>query len=385
MRTLVAHLAAVTILVAATTIGLSDNAAVASTRYVDLGEISGVLDAYAVDVNDHGLVIGTSRKNPDDSHEPTVWDRDGRRTVLPDLPDNADSTYPKAINGRNEIIGQAPTTDGRIHAVRWTSDHRIIDLEFPPGTTGLAANAIAGDGTVIGYAMPGMRPARWDRTGRVSELTGPPGLRDITATAVNDRGLITGYGIGEAWKAQPLLWNSSGQMRALALPSGITTAVAAGLNNRGTVVGGSGDFALLWDRGGRPAVLPNLPGETSSATAITERGTVLGYSSAPSGTTAVRWIHGRISRLERPSGSISTHARQQNDHDVVVGGAAMGPRQNVPVWWDRDGVVHTLDCPPGTYSCTVESVNDHGIAVGHAFVISPERGASHALLWKLGR
>ncbi|WP_143104940.1 hypothetical protein [Amycolatopsis regifaucium] len=374
-----------TMLVSATTIGLSDNAAVASTRYVDLGEVSGVLDSFAVDVNDHVFVIGMSRKNQGESHEPTVWDRGGRRTVLPDLPDNAGSTYPKAINGRNETIGRAPTTDGRIHAVRWTSDHRIIDMEFLPGTTGLEANAIGADGTVIGYAMPGMRPARWDRTGRVSELTGPPGLRNITATAVNDHGLIAGYGFGEGWRTQPLLWNSSGEMRALALPSGITTAVAAGLNNRGTVVGGSGDFALLWDRGGRPTVLPNLSGETSYATAINERGTVLGYSSAPSGTTAVRWIRGRISRLELPSGSTSTGAYRQNNHDIVVGGAIMGPRQDVPVWWDRDGAAHTLDCPPGTYSCVVESVNDHGIAVGHAFVISQEGGTSHALLWKLGR
>lgn len=382
MRLFASPLAAVILLGWGTTVGVSPAIADTATPYIDLNVLSGVEGSQALDVNNHGLVIGTSSRGP------STWDRAGRLTVLRALADSIDTPTLKAVNDRDQIIGHTTTADGRDHAIRWNRDGSITDLEFPPGKPHLWSVAINNAGTVIGIAaeisFPLGQAVRWDQAGQVSELPelpGPVALKRSWATAINDHGTIIGAGNDPFFSVFPGYWDRAGVSHSLAPPPGVSVGgLVTDVNNRGFIVGVRG---IVWDPAGRGSL---LPGDNSSALQINERNTILGSATfADSGTTAARWRDGRISQLTLPPTGQSAYAIEENNDDITIGRAILSPHQEVPVWWDRSGAVHRLACPSSQWgsSCVVNAINDQGIAVGSGTVDTGTGGLPHALMWKL--
>ncbi|MEU5266754.1 hypothetical protein [Amycolatopsis sp. NPDC021455] len=366
-----------------TAAGVSPAAGATETPFIDLGVLSGAVYSEAIAVNDHNLVVGLSSAGG--PYGPSTWNRVGRLTVLPVLPDGTDVALPIAVNDRSEIIGRETTADGRQHALRWNRDRSLTDLRFPPEDSVLYPIAINNTGTTIGTSGSRdllWRPIRWDRAGLVSELPALPGMRWTWATAINDRGTIVGDGYRQ-WSsvAVPGFWDRSGVPHLLDLPPGIGGAAVTDINERGAVVGGN----VAWDPAGHATV---LPGESASAKQINEHGTILGsaYLDGSGMPTAVRWRNGTLSQLALPPTGQWASATAQNNDDITIGDAALSPLQMVPVWWDRSGAVHRLACPKPNdidYPCTAVAINDQGFAVGRGIVTTEAGGQTHALMWKL--
>jgi probable HAF family extracellular repeat protein len=208
---------------------------------------------------------------------------------------------------------------------------------------------------------------------RVTDLGTLPGAPDSTAIGINDRGDVVGRSGDHA-----VLWRN-GRIHDLGtLGGGLSTAVD--INERGDVVGygplaeGGGDRAFIW-RGGRLIVLSPLPGFSSSfATAVNDRGQVLGYSTGDSGISAVLW---------RPDGTAvdltaETGLSQVTDLDNagrLVGSVTPDGMNGYPALWYR-GRTTVLSDQTGTAS----AINDRGEVTGYFY-----SGIGNSFVWRGGR
>jgi probable HAF family extracellular repeat protein len=232
---------------------------------------------------------------------------------------------------------------------------------------------------------------------RMTDLGTLPAASDSTASGINDRGVVVGYSGGRA-----VLWQH-GRIVDLGTPPGSISA-AVDINERGDVVGWSDDRAVLW-RNNRMITLPPLPGDTSSsASAINDRGQVVGFSVggrqravlwgpdgsaidltaltglaevydldntgrfvgeiAPDGMNAfpALWSHGKITVLSDTSGVASAI----NNRGEVAGYYYVGVGQSF-VW--RRGQLTEIPLLPATPAMSMmqaQAINDRGDVVGFA-------------------
>jgi probable HAF family extracellular repeat protein len=185
----------------------------------------------------------------------------------------------------------------------------------------------------------------------------------------------------------------------LGTPSvGAADSSAAGLNNLGTVVGDStidgplAVHAFRWRNGVMRdlGTLSSSPGAFSEATAINDRGVVVGYTHIDDPNEpphAFRFAGGVLTDLGTgygPGGGSA--ARAVNDHGVVVG--TRFEKQGVPeraVVWRAGQLIDlgTLGGHAGRYGTDsiAYAVNNKGTVVGGAAV--PE-GGLHAFRWNGG-
>jgi uncharacterized membrane protein len=254
-------------------------------------------------------------------------------------------------NGAHASAATAITEDGvalgvvyldRWHGVaaRWDAAGRLTMLERPPGGAPTFAASMARDGTITGYAVLGMlwdQPLRWDRHGRLIQI-GPEGfsIRDV-----NNRGVAVGSYRGSPYYGA-VLWDRSGQTHWLAQ---LCDDTFAGMVNDSGIIAGVCNVdgrtrPIRWDRAGRPAALPLLPGFTSGVPAdINQRGVIAGIQS------------------DSPAG---------------------GERVEAAVRWDQSGQPTVLPTPPTTTYPTVAAINDHGDVIG---TIRTAEGQHRAVLW----
>ncbi len=118
----------------------------------------------ALDINDHGRVVGRLSASPGEGVRAFSWER-GEMVVLPGM--GGTSTTALAVNDKGLVVGSATVVDGRSHAVLW-NDGTLTDLGTHPGqhhtSTGCTANDINGHGQVVGYCWTdyGPRAFLWD-------------------------------------------------------------------------------------------------------------------------------------------------------------------------------------------------------------------------------
>jgi probable HAF family extracellular repeat protein len=295
-----------------------------------------------------------------------------------------------SINNRGQILGQANNETNTVsHAALWT-----------------AASATPFDLGSLGGA----------------------GINSTTAFPVkNNRGLIVGISdtnennpLGEAFSCWPFFgpgvptrkickgfrWER-GLMTPLPPFAGGYNSYATGANNRGQVVGwaenGVHDSscntafqilqfrAALWEPNGEMKELPPLPGDsTSAATAINDKGQVVGISGAcgvavgdVSAAHAVIWENGVPARIPDFGGHAWNTPTAINNDGVVVGfslpAAADGTRFYRAFIWTKENGTKMLDQIPGDVRSAAFGINNDGTIVG----LSRTPGALlRAVIWQ---
>lgn len=258
----------------------------ASYSIDDVGTLGGS-EAFAYAINDRGDVVGLSRTRGDAAEHSFMY-RSGPLTDLAPLNSGSFLTYgPSGLNNRGQV-----------------------------------ASGIVHNGTYV--------PALYDsRSGRIS-LLGTLGssaseVFNGVATAVNDFGHATGYSMVDAVVRHAFLWRD-GRMTDIGSLGGYS--VAMGINNRDVIVGFSSDtpfgysHAITYHDGVMEVINPfGNPTNESVATAVNDRGEIVGYGSTPDGSAfhAFLSVAHTITDLGTLPGGFNSIAYGINDHGDIVG------------------------------------------------------------------
>lgn len=240
----------------------------------DLGSLTGPTgSSSASDVNDRGEIVGRSTTTTG-GNSAFLWHR-GQMTDLGTLGGSFSSAT--GINDRGEVVGFSTTPTEEFHAFLWRKGH-MIDLGTVEGSSFSSAEAINNRGQVVGESGG---PVAW-RRGVPTPLPLVPGAEFGSALDNNRHGDIVGYSgfPGGTSVNRAVIWRQ-GVPTDLGLQGGSSQAL--GVNDHRQVVGyrelvpyqSFGGF--LWD-GGTVTDLASLTGAGGYATAINNRGEIVGVS-----------------------------------------------------------------------------------------------------------
>jgi probable HAF family extracellular repeat protein len=136
--------------------------------------------------------------------------------------------------------------------------------------------------------------------------------------------------------------------------------------------------SFLWQNG-KFRDLGTLGGDETNASAINDRGQVVGSSQIDTGTHAFIWQNGNMTDLGTLGGRWS-FANDINDHGEIVGWSETVRGDRHAVLW-QNGNMTDLGTLGGKWS-TANDINEHGAIVGWS---ETKAGDSHAVLWQNGR
>ena len=223
-----------------------------------------------------------------------------------------------------------------------------------------------------------------------------PGWYEVWAHALNEVGDVAGWvhyidGVTHAGgAAQAFRRWADGRFELLPRLLEYKGSFAYGINNAGDVVGCSGSseyneasMAVLWPAGGGMLLLGGLaptPTKEDCANAINNHGVIAGTASTATGAEhAVIWRGaGEIVDLDTLPG-FSSHAWAINERGEVAGDLLVPEIVGKqPAKWSADGKVTLLGAPGGvgTYGRGL-GINDLGDVVGYALA----SGREHAMFW----
>jgi probable HAF family extracellular repeat protein len=328
-------------------------------------------------------------------------DHDGERAYdvhpLPSL--GGTSSRGNGVNSWGLVTGFSNVAENAArHAVAWFGG-RVFDLDTLGGANSSVAWSTQNEtGLIVGIAQTSEPQPRSDGWSCRAFFIGP------------DRATYTCVGFVWEW----------GRMRSLPTLGG-KNGFAASANNRRQVVGWAetanadptctnpedrGFQAALWDlnRGTTSRLAPYGSDSASAATAISDRGHVVGISGdcdqavgRRSAKHAVMWYRGRLIDLGNVGGDTwNTPTAITRNGDMVVGFAnAPGATPDAPqfrawLWTEREDIACSK--LPGTNICdlgtldpggTAEAwgVNQRGQIVGSA---CPPSGPCRAFIWENG-
>jgi probable HAF family extracellular repeat protein len=284
------------------------------------------------------------------------------------------------INNRGQVAGYSTLRgDRRVHAFVW--DHGVMtDLGTLGGPNSFTPEdpALNNQGTVVGFSDT----ARQD-----------PNQEGFCSLAI-------GFAFG-THVCRPFIWRH-GVMTALPTLGG-TNGFATAINNRGQVVGIAETShrdatcpppqvlsvrAVLWQNG-HARELPPFPSDTAAAaTAINDNGQAVGASGTCTGVAtgtaahALRWQDGKptdLGNLGNPSGNI---AFAINNRGQIVGQAGVPgkPYHHAFLW--QHGTMTDLGTLPGRPASLANAINNRGQVVG--FSQDPNGNNTIAWLWQNG-
>jgi probable HAF family extracellular repeat protein len=274
----------------------------------------------------------------------------------------AESTA-RAINNRDQVVGDSETTDHEIRPFLWQHG-KMIDLGNLGGYQA-RAHAINNRGQVVGSSDTDAASGYahhafvW-RDGVMTDL-GTLGGNISAAYGINDSGQVAGVSLTETDGWHAFVWRD-----------GVMTDLgpfdARAINNRGQIAGTAGDHAVVWQRG----TLTDLGAPTTGAAGINDAGAIIG--SADNEHAFVRW-HGSIIDLGTLGGAYSV-ASDINDRGQIVGVSSLAgipPVLEHPFLWQR-GAMTDLTTSGLDQTAFVVAINDRGqiagASGGHAALFS---------------
>jgi probable HAF family extracellular repeat protein len=276
-------------------------------------------------INNQGWIAGRSNLPGDQSRHATLW-RDGVLTDLNTLGGPNSAVLWPVKNQRGVITGIAQTGEPDLRGERWS-----CSFFFP------AASA-------TGFRCLGFR---W-QNGAMTPLPTLGGTHSF-ATGTNNSLRTVGWAetlVEDATCTPPqvlqflaVVWGPDGNVARRLLPvHEDTTSAATAINDRGEVVGISGDcdqsagrfsarHMVLWDRDGAATLIPALGAFAwNTPNAINERGDVVGFanaSAADEGAFNPRAFFWRRNVGTQPlmalPGHVTTQATGINEHRQIVG------------------------------------------------------------------
>ncbi|TCN32156.1 putative HAF family extracellular repeat protein [Kribbella orskensis] len=209
-------------------------------RIVDLG-LGDDVDSSASAVNRYGAIVGSVELlgNRAGGSRAFIW-RDGRITDLGNLGGHV--AWAVAINDHDWVVGTSSTKNGQPHAFVWRSGV-MTDLGTLPGRyQDSRAYDVDNESRIVGRStIDGMNavPVMWDESGiqRLTDRTGG-------ATGINSRGQVAG---GLATGAESFIW-TRGRLTVIGPVEDEMYVQAHGIDRDGRVVGTTGFRAFVWHR-----------------------------------------------------------------------------------------------------------------------------------------
>lgn len=198
------------------------------------------LQASAVAINRQGTILGNANTVATDNNRPIVW----RRGVPRLLPALVSLAIGRAINDAGFVVGSGDYPQGvlRHHALLWTPDGRVVDLD-PKGVLDSRAYDINNKGKIVGWAEPFGgevgTPALWYH-GRRTALPLPGGIAG-SAVGINERDQIVGNQVlGPTRAPRAVTWYGSVAYQLDTLlddeSRGIVIDAAQDINDRGQIL-----------------------------------------------------------------------------------------------------------------------------------------------------
>ncbi|MBV9340683.1 MAG: hypothetical protein JO159_07305 [Acidobacteria bacterium] len=337
-----------------------------------------------------------------------------------------------SINNRGWASGLANFAGDTVgHASLWLNSSRVLDLGALGGQTANSAVAwpVKNDrGLIVGisdtaddnplgeafscwpFFTPGSptgkicKGFRW-RDGRMEPLPPFAGGYNSYATAANNREQIVGWAENgvhdptcnpsfQILQFRAAIWQPDGEMRELPPLPGDSTSAATAINDRGDVVGISGAcgiavggvsaaHAVLWHEG-VPVDLGSFGGRScNTPTAINNQGVVVGFSlpASQDGTSNFRafiWTaESGIRPLGMPADDIRSEALGINEKGQVVGLSRSRSGLRAIIWENGTFTdLNTLTQPGSPYLIFANDINNEGRIVGEAAI--PNSTASPA-------
>jgi probable HAF family extracellular repeat protein len=337
------------------------------------------------------------------------------------------------INNRGWATGQANNVGNTIaRATLWVRGSAPIDLGAlgGPGSSSAVAWPVKSDnGLIVGISdtntdnplgeefscypffatgIPSRKICngfRWEK-GVMTPLPAFPGGYNSYATAANNRGQVVGWaetGVHDPSCVSPaqvlqfmaVIWDKNGNMQPLPPLPGDSTSAATAINDKGQVVGISGAcgiavggvsaaHSVLWENG-VPINIGDLGGHTwNTPTAINNDGVVVGFS-LPADKEGTRFFEAfvwtketGIKRLDEIPGDVRSSATGINDAGQIVGfSRTPGAVLRAVMWENADAKITNLNdvATAGSPVLVIAGdINNAGTIAGYAF--DPTTGES---------
>lgn len=331
--------------------------------------------------------------------------------------------FANSVNNRGWASGQADYAGDNVgHASLWMNGSGAIDLGAFGGPT--ANSAVqwpikANNGVIVGISdtsedqpfannnfscwpfYPPTTPTgkvcrgfRWQNNA-MTQLPPFPGGFNSYAAAANNHGQIVGWaenGVHDSTcdpsfqvlQFRAVIWQPDGTMQELPPLPGDSTSAATAINDRGQVVGISGAcgiavgsvsaaHAVIWNNG-IPTDLGNIGGNAwNTPAAINNQGVVVGFANRAPGTArtfqAFIWTSATgMQPLPVPATTIRSEALGINDKGQVAGLLRTPSGLTAAIW--QNGTMtdlNSLTVPGSAYLLYANDINDAGQIVGEAY------------------
>jgi len=237
----------------------------------------------------------------------------------------------------------------------------------------------------VGLYPLGTLSARTTSRSVISDLGALAPRTSTTALGINNRGEVVGFIGDERLRTRPFVIRA-GKLVVLPILGGrLNTAI--GINDQGQIAdssslaGSKESHAVLWSNG--KLIDLGVRGVTSYASAINNRGQIVGWTQTSHGTRPVMWRGGKMTDLRMLHGADGGMANGINDRGQIVGTNYVGPGWLHAVLWDKGKITDIGSLARADGNSVALKINDRGQVVGRGNLRGIAPGlAEVALVWQ---